>query len=434
LGIEIFSLLLGFGSGLALGFWQLYRLNRQLRSLLKALPDTPDVARSLSIVSLVRREIHYLLEQSQHCQRDWEIQQNLLAEAPIGYLRIDRDNHLCECNLMAQRLLNINRWQGDQLRLVLELVRSYELDQLIELTRHHQAPQAQEWIFYPAPDAIEGPLPSLTLSSQALRGYGFPLADQEVAIFLEDLQPLTDLTRHRDRAFADLTHELRTPLTAMALVTEMLEQRLSSPEAQWVSQMRGEISRLQHLVEDWLTLAELRELPGQLLHYQTVELGELIHRSWQTLAPLTQAQQIRWIYQAPEQTPLHADRDRLLQVWLNLLDNSIKHSPVQGSITVTVTPQDSGYQIDLRDQGEGFNPADLPHVFERLYRGEASRTRQGRQKARQGSGLGLAIAKEIIEAHGGTITARNASQAGGAWITVFLPQEPPSPDPPETQG
>ncbi len=428
MGIEIFSFLLGFGGGSALGFWQIYRLHRQLRSLLKALPDTPEVARSLSIVTLVRREIHYLLEQSQHYQTAWEIQQSLLAQAPIGYLRVDRENHLCECNLAAQRLLNINRWQGGQLRLVLELVRSYELDQLIELTRYHQAPQTQEWIFYPAPDAVEGPLPSLALSSQALRGQAFPLANQEVAIFLEDLQPLAEITRHRDRAFADLTHELRTPLTAMALVTEMLEQRLSSPEGQWVSQMRGEIARLQHLVEDWLTLAELRELPGQLLHYQTVELGELIQSSWQTLMPLAQTQQIGFLYQGPEQTPLQADRDRLLQVWLNLLDNSIKHSSNQGTITVTVTAQNCGYQIEIQDQGEGFEPADLPHVFERLYRGEASRTRQGLQRDRQGSGLGLAIAKEIIEAHGGTITARNSPQTGGAWINVFLPQKPPSPE------
>ncbi|MGL5034980.1 MAG: sensor histidine kinase [Microcystaceae cyanobacterium] len=419
--MDFFTLLLGILVGLAVGAWQRDRFKKQLLPLLKALPDTPDVARSLSLSSLIRREITHLAAECQDYRDELELWQGLIEQAPFGYLRVDQENHLRWCNPQAQSLLNIDRWQPDQLRLVLELVRSYELDQLIEQTRQLQAPQTKEWVFYPAPESVTNH-PAIAQASQSLRGHGYPLANQEIVVFLEDLQPLTELQRNRDRAFSDVTHELRTPLTSIALVTEMLEQRLQNPEKQWVIQMESEIERLQYLVENWLFLAEIKENPVRSLHYKTVELQSLINLTWQRLEPFTQPKQITLDYQGLETVILQADCDRLTQVFFNLFDNAIKHSPIGGTIQIAITDKNQTWQISLTDEGEGFSPTDLPYVFERLYRGESSRSRQGLVKERQGSGLGLAIAKEVIEAHRGTITAANNPLKSGACLTIQLPK------------
>jgi two-component system phosphate regulon sensor histidine kinase PhoR len=107
-----------------------------------------------------------------------------------------------------------------------------------------------------------------------------------------------------------------------------------------------------------------------------------------------------------------------MQVFLNLFDNSLKYSPTQAVVRVIVQQKQGLLQIQIIDQGSGFNLADLPHIFDRLYRGDPSRTRQGLTQSRQGSGLGLAIAKEIIQAHGGSIQAENDPQTGGACLTL----------------
>jgi two-component system phosphate regulon sensor histidine kinase PhoR len=329
--------------------------------------------------------------------------------------------------------LQIDRWQAGQLRLLLELVRSYELDQLIEQTRLEQTSQIKEWIFYPFPDPKESPNQSLTTKSLMLRAYSLVFPQKQVVVFLENLQPLVELSVQRDRAFSDLTHELRTPLTAISLVAETLHQRLQGTERKWLEQMLQEVDRLKYFVENWLDLTQITEKSSQFLHCESVNIRELILSSWQRLEPLAQEKQVTLDYLSEDNNLLliNADRDRLMQVFLNLFDNSLKYSPTQGIVSVTVKCliDQELLQIQMIDQGSGFNVNDLPHVFDRLYRGDPSRTRQGLTQNRQGSGLGLAIAKEIIAAHGGTIQAENNPQTGGACLTLNLSLKPENSSP-----
>ncbi|MFM7574344.1 MAG: ATPase, partial [Snowella sp.] len=136
--MDLLTLLIGVGIGLGIGAWERFRLKNRLRPLLTALPDTSEVAKSLSITSLVRREILYLSEQSQQAQSELSLWKSLLDAVPINYLWVDGENHLLRCNQSCRDLLQIDRWQAGQLRVLLELVRSYELDQLIEQTRLEQ--------------------------------------------------------------------------------------------------------------------------------------------------------------------------------------------------------------------------------------------------------------------------------------------------------
>ncbi|BFM41206.1 PAS domain-containing sensor histidine kinase [Synechocystis sp. LKSZ1] len=424
--VNVLFLLLGGLLGLAIGAWERHQLKRRLQPLLTSLQDTAEVAKSLSLTSLVRRELSYLQQQCQIYQAESQAWQQLLDQAPIGFLYVDAEDHLLWCNTVAQALLQIDRWRPPQIRLLLELVRSYELDQLIQHTRHTQQPHVQEWLFFPSPISFQETKTKLSSESLLLKGHSYPLPQQKVAVFLENLQPLAEIQRQQDRIFSDLTHELRTPLTAISLVAEALHHRLQPPEQDWLKQMLEETERLRTLVDDWLSLARLGENPKQCLDYQVVDLHDILISSWQRLSPLAAEKQVHIAYDGPDQLPCEADHDRLIQVFMNLLDNCIKHSPPGSKISVQARAlEEFVLQVDIVDQGEGFHPDNLPHIFERLFQGEPSRSRTQYRAGRQGSGLGLAIAKEIIIAHGGQITASNDPDTGGAHLSVCLPRQRP---------
>ncbi len=446
--MAVVEFLLGLGVGISLYLWQQYRFRYRLRRIIDSFSPHANSVTSMSNISLVRRELSYLHQQQQAIEQERKIWEELVALAPIGYLRIDEENQLLWCNQQARQLLKIDRWQPGQVRLLLELVRSYELDRLIEQTRQSQQPQVQDWVFYftqyvSTKQEQTTPSPGETtlhesqpfagkVQSVALTGYGFPLPKGQVGIFLLNRQPLVELSQSRDRAWADLAHELRTPLTSIALVAENLLGRLQNPERRWVEQMLQETNRLSNLVQEWLDLTQLQAEPFESLQYQTIDLKELILSVCHILEPLAKKKEVTLFYCDSESVQIQADKSRLIQVFLNLLDNGIKHSPSQGRVLVKVTPpaQDSSLPqeqkkiiIDIIDSGTGFVDSDLPHIFERLYRGDRSRSRQRSSSSGStgGSGLGLAIVQQIVRAHGGSITAQNHPQTGGGWLQITLP-------------
>ncbi len=424
----ILGLIIGLLLGAIFYFGQQYRLKKELAKTLTFSPDIRDLMPTLSVSSLVYREMSYFnkwRQQQEKALNDWQM---IASQAPLGFLWIDAENRLLWCNQAAQILLQIDRWQPQEIRLLLELVRSYELDQLIEATRSTQQAQQQEWIYYPKTYPIETQNQqnlSQKPKSTALKGYGLPLSCGEIGIFIENRQPLRELSQSRERALSDLTHELRTPLTAISLLAETLEKRLGPPESRWSGQISQEVNHLMTLIQEWLDLSQLQEDPSQHLHVERLSLQILVTDAWTTLEPLAQQKKITLAYRETEPCELEGDRLRLTQVFLNLLDNSLKHSPQPGEIQINVSYQGENVQIDLIDQGSGFAEVDLPHVFERLYRGDVSRTRRTSEnelRFRQGSGLGLAIVQQIIQAHQGSIIAQNHPKTGGAWLQVLLPK------------
>lgn len=436
--------LLGLSLGIFFYFWQINQLNRQLRQLLLTVVAEENLTVFLSTFSLIRRAIIDIKKQRQALLqeiRNWEY---TLEQAPIGYLRIDEENQLRWCNFKARELLQIDRWQPDQLRLLLELVRSYELDSLIQITRQSQKPQVKEWLYSytqannPDNFVVTEQFNLKKIKQLPLKATTFLLPQQEIGIFLENQQRLTQLTEERDRAFSDLTHELRTPLTSIALVAETLSKRLHPPEVNWVERMLNETNRLIDLIQNWLDLSQLHANPSQYLNYQNFSLRDLISTVWYNLEPLAEKKQIKLIITGVEQVEILADKSRLTQVFANILDNGIKHSPQASPITLHLSLGGSDSQAkslvicDIIDSGEGFLEADLPYVFNRLYRGDTSRKRNSNSfhTLAQGSGLGLSIAQEIVQAHGGKIIARNHPQTKGAWLQIILPLQPNHVTPP----
>ncbi|MGH8001159.1 MAG: ATP-binding protein [Brasilonema sp.] len=425
-------LILGFLLGLAVGasfwVWQQVQLNRYLgQQVLRPLTThSSDVA---LLIPGLRHKIRLIMQQRQQLQQLLQTYEDLLEFAPVGYLQVDEENQLLWCNEQARKMLYLQRWQPGQVRLLLELIRSYELDQLIEQTRDRQKSEVKEWVFHPSCENVAA---ISEVKSLMLQATSLPLPKGQVGVFIENRQPVLDMNQARERSFSDLAHELRTPLTSIRLVVETLQDRVKPPLDRWVNRLLQEVDRLIHLVQSWLELTQLETNPTIQLHRQSIEARSLILSVWDTLAPLAQQHQIEIAYSGPENIWINADESRMYQVFLNLLDNSIKYSSpnttiiIEAKIVSEQKNQQPVLQINIIDSGTGFSQADLPHVFERFYRGDQARSRVTTLESYSttaivGSGLGLAIVRQIVLAHGGSVKAMNHPKTGGAWLQVELP-------------
>ncbi len=417
--------------------WYRARLSLQLKQITRSL-DVTEAATPFSISSQITAAIANYRQVNQDLERQSETWKQIVNCAPVGYLQVDEDNQLTLCNSQACHLLGISNCDTLQPRLLLELVRSYELDFLIEQARETEKPSQREWMFYPTS------VDAANLSDQRttpIRGYAFPLTGDNVGVFLEDRQEALTLAQQRDRWTSDVAHELKTPLTSIRLVAETLQSRLEPPTRNWVDRLLTEAIRLSTLVQELLDLSQLEVNPGQRLSLKPIDLVELIHSAWLSLEPLASQKHLKLDYGGPAQLLIQADEPRLHRVLLNLFDNGIKYSPVESSIRVKVSLQNHSFtqsgklsqqiQLDIIDAGQGFPETALPHVFERFYRADLSRSRSAEQRdfatatqpiqLSSGSGLGLAIVRQIVEAHQGAVIASNDPDLGGAWLQIRLP-------------
>jgi len=229
-----------------------------------------------------------------------------------------------------------------------------------------------------------------------------------------------DLATARDRRrqlTADVAHELRTPLSVILGHSEGIQEGVLEASEENLAVIHEEALRLERLVEDLriLSLAESGELPLELGEHAPAALMEKTAASYRALA---RERDIDLDVSASEELPdIRIDMDRMGQVLGNLVSNAVRHTPEGGSVLMAAHASNGGVEIQVKDSGPGIDPEDLPHVFERFYRGDKSRHRDG-----AGSGLGLAIAKSLTEAQGGTIRAESLLGHG----TTILLQIPKS--------
>ena len=373
---------------------------------------------------------------------------SLLQQAPVGYLEVDEENQLLWSNTLACQMLGIAPDKTDNPtlpRLLLELVRSYELDQLIENTRQTRAPGQTDWTLNLVSTDPVNPNEGV---ARPLRGYGVPLPNHHVGVFLENRQEAETLIHQRDRWTSDVAHELKTPLTSIRLVTETLRDRVDPSLKKWLDRLLNEILRLGNLVEDLLNLSRLQRSGGTGLKLKPVEVQQLLFAAWQSLEPLAQIKHITIAYDGPPNLIVPLDETLMHRVLINLMDNAIKYSPHEGNIIVranfdhveTQIPEANqaiqSLLIDVIDEGAGFHKNDLPYIFNRFYRADPARSRPvvepesepSKQRSQtltgprnSGTGLGLAIVQQIVEAHGGRAQARNHPDTGGGWLTISIP-------------
>lgn len=234
--------------------------------------------------------------------------------------------------------------------------------------------------------------------------------------FNEMASDLRSQRQLRRQMVSDVAHELRTPLSVMQGTLEAMLDGLLPAGRSELEALHQETLQLARLVADLrvLSLADAGQLELEL---QPVDVAYLVSEVVQRMLPLASEKSIHLEKATGTKlASLQADPQRLTQVLSNLIDNALRYAPQDGMVKVVVTETDNAIEMSVNDNGPGIPPEALPHIFDRFWRGEKSRNR-----AEGGSGLGLAIARQLTEAHGGTIAVE--SEAGeGATFRVVLPR------------
>ncbi len=292
----------------------------------------------------------------------------------------------------------------------------------------------QMWGDDPFPAKLEGPLADLAKEVQNCDGHivrsldassglklqvrAAPLESGPILLVFEDRT-----ARQRQEAFyrnfiSNVSHELKTPLTVIQGHVAAIGEGLADDDPRQTSRRVAaqEAVRLTQLVDNLLMLSRL-EMPDFVLERRPVNLEAVAEDAILQLSDLAETRHISLGLQKEGSVPrIVADRARLKQVLINLLDNGIKYNRQGGTVTVRLSADEEAVFVRVTDTGEGIPAQDLPHVFEKMYRVER---RQGRYV--EGSGLGLAIVRRIVEQHGGSIAV--TSQIGeGSTFTVTLPR------------
>jgi two-component system, OmpR family, sensor histidine kinase BaeS len=214
----------------------------------------------------------------------------------------------------------------------------------------------------------------------------------------------------RRRLVADVAHELRTPLTILRGSTEALIDRVASPDPATLASLHDEVLRLTRLVADLETLAAA-DAARLELRQEPTDLADIASAVIALARPAAEAGDLM-IIEDLASAPSHGDPERLRQVLTTLVANALAYTPTGGTITVRTGAEGTAW-VTVADTGPGIADTDLPHIFDRFYRG-------ARTTKVSGSGIGLAVARELVSAHHGTITGRNLPE-GGAEFSIEIP-------------
>ena len=233
------------------------------------------------------------------------------------------------------------------------------------------------------------------------------------------LDRLEEAFETQRRFIADASHELRTPLTAIQGNVDLLARQLQAAVAgngdlrETLDALHRESERLRRLTEDLLTLARAEAPAGLILQRSSIPVEPVIQDAVRAVILSEETPAIQLDIE-PGMT-VWADRDRLTQVIIILLDNAVRHTSASGQVRISAWTGRHDSRISVEDTGSGIAPHDLPHIFDRFYRAESSR-----ERASGGSGLGLAIASAIVRAHGGDITVKS-EEGVGTRFEIVLP-------------
>ncbi|OAT74722.1 ATP-binding protein [Parageobacillus thermoglucosidasius] len=333
---------------------------------------------------------------------------SILSSMADGVITFNRDGEILITNPPAERFLQA--WYFEQgndaetiaplppqaKELFIRVVRE-EKEQSIELSL-----QGRTWVI------LMTPL------------YGKTNVRGAVAV-LRDMTEERRLDKLRKDFIANVSHELRTPIAMLQGYSEAIIDDIAATDEEKKEMAKviyDESLRMGRLVNDLLDLARM-EAGHITLNYETVQLAPYIGRIIRKFQGLAKEKQIDLSAEFKnEDIQITIDPDRIEQVLTNLIDNAIRHTDQNGTVKIIAERSGDGVTIHVQDSGSGISEEDLPFVFERFYKADKARTR-----GRSGTGLGLAIAKNIVEAHKGTISVHSKLHEGTTF-TFYLPNGP----------
>ena len=231
------------------------------------------------------------------------------------------------------------------------------------------------------------------------------------------LRPIEKAMEEQKRFVADASHELRTPLTALKTSMEVAlrDKKISLKEAKKIIKSNLEdVNGLQALSDNLLKLANY-QTNGQGLKFEETDISQIVKKAFQKISPLAKKKNIDLRIKVKKQTIL-ANKESLEQMIVIFLDNAVKYTPEKGKVMVSIRVEKKHLFLEVKDTGIGIAKKDIPHIFDRFYRVEASRSKN----KVSGFGLGLSLAKKIIEIHKGSVKVKSKLDKGTTF-TIKLP-------------
>lgn len=240
---------------------------------------------------------------------------------------------------------------------------------------------------------------------------------QLAARFNQMAEQLEQVESMRRRLIGDVSHELRTPLTAIKGSMEGLMDGILPAANETYQQIHFEAERLNRLVDDLQELSRV-EAGAYSLEIRSVDFASVVQTVKKRLATQLESKRLTLDLILPaDLPPVRADEDRTTQVLTNLVGNAIRYSNEGGKMSITARVDDGELRVEVRDTGIGIAPEHLPHIFDRFYRVDKSRSRL----SGGGSGIGLTIAKHFVEAQGGRIWVESEGESKGSVFLFTLP-------------
>lgn len=300
---------------------------------------------------------------------------------------------------------------------------TYEVDRLVSLQQARMERQLQDPFspvlyrqqMYIDPDLVDEAKHRLLMTLIVINGtilvlsglLGYLLAGRT-------LQPIETALEEQQRFIADASHELRTPLTALKTEVEVAlrDKKLDLPSAKkYLASNLEEIDKLKNLTNNLLSLSRVSHKSQTTL--STVQLNELVGQVIDRLVPLMDAKSLKLENHVASRT-MRTSPEALSEVLSILLDNAIKYSPPGKTIHLSSSFHGKNLHLCIRDEGIGIKSSDLPHIFNRFYRADTSRTKTHID----GFGLGLSIAQKLIHSLGGRIEVSSVIDVGSTFIVI----------------
>ncbi|MSR06398.1 MAG: HAMP domain-containing protein [Gemmatimonadetes bacterium] len=393
------SVLAGVG-GRAFGR-PLAELGRAARAL--AAGERPDFPHSTApeirqLVRSLRAMDDDLGARMEALRRGREETETLIQSMVEGVMAVDGDGNVVSSNDATRRLLAFG--PDERIPNARELFHQRDVLDIVERALRGEAVVDRE----------------TTIGERVILFTARPLPKGGAVIVLHDVSELKRLETVRRDFVANVSHELKTPLTSIAGYAETLLADETDPATRrkFLDVILANSRRMQRLVDDLLDLARIESDRWQA-NAGTVDVAQAAREAWAPLAPRAAERNIGLDVSAGPGVSLHAEPDAVRQILTNLFDNSIRHTPPGGRVTLSAQRLPDGMEVVVRDTGAGIPKDHLPRVFERFYRVDP-----GRSRDEGGTGLGLAIVKHLVEAHDGRVSVESAL-GEGTTVRLFFP-------------
>jgi len=232
--------------------------------------------------------------------------------------------------------------------------------------------------------------------------------------FNDMLDRIQNLLKTMREVNDNIAHDLRSPLARIRGIAEMSLLKETTSE-QYRAMAASTIEECDNLIDMINTMLDITEIESGIMKNRNEEFSvvRLIENAWELFRPIAEEKDIRITTELPDELNINADRKKLQRIVSNLLDNAIKYTPEGGSISILVIPEEEGIKILFEDTGIGIPEAEIPHIFERFYRCDVSRSQQG-------VGLGLSLARALSESMNGIIKVTSILNKGSRFV-LYLP-------------